>query len=315
MSAAVQGKIVDVAAAVILQPTGEFLFARRPEGKAYAGYWEFPGGKVEPGERVEQALVREIREELGIDVVQAYPWVTHVFAYPHATVRLHFFRVTGWRGEPHPHEGQVFSWQRPEAPDVAPILPANGPILRALCLPPVMGISNVAELGIGDFLIRLEAALEAGLRLIQLREKRLSEAQFELVARQAIDLAHRFGARILINGAAELAVRLGADGAHFPAARLMELTARPQLAWCGASCHSRGEMDHAARLGLDYVVLGPVLPTLSHPGASTLGWERFAAWARNYPLPIYAIGGLRADALPTAWEHGAHGIAMLRGAW
>ncbi len=315
MSAAVQEKIVDVAAAVLLQPTGEFLFARRPEGKAYAGYWEFPGGKVEPGERVEQALVREIREELGVEITQAYPWVTHVFAYPHATVRLHFYRVTGWRGEPHPHEGQIFSWQRPEAPTVVPILPANGPILRALCLSPVMGISNVAELGIGDFLVRLEAALEGGLRLIQLREKRLSEAQFALVARQAIDLAHRFGARILINGEAELAVRLGADGAHFTAARLMELTTRPQLAWCGASCHSRGEMDHAARLGLDYVVLGPVLPTLSHPGASTLGWEGFAAWARNYPLPIYAIGGLHADALPTAWGHGAHGIAMLRGAW
>jgi 8-oxo-dGTP diphosphatase len=74
-------------------------------------------------------------------------------------------------------------------------------------------------------------------------------------------------------------------------------------------------MDHAAHLGLDYVVLGPVLPTLSHPGASTLGWERFAAYVRNYPLPVYAIGGLSDDLLQTAWEHGAHGIAMLRGVW
>jgi 8-oxo-dGTP diphosphatase len=315
VSVAIPDKIVDVAAAVILKPDGEFLFARRPEGKAYAGYWEFPGGKVEPGERVEQALVREIREELGVELTRAYPWLTHVFAYPHATVRLHFYRVTAWRGEPHPHEGQIFSWQRPQAPDVAPILPANGPILRALCLPPVMGISNVAGLGIGDFLVRLEAALRRGLRLIQLRERRLSAAEFELVARQAIDLAHRFGARILINGEPELAARLGADGAHFTAARLMGLALRPPLAWCGASCHTREEMDHAARLGLDYVVLGPVLPTLSHPGSSTLGWQRFAALARNYPLPVYAIGGLREDLLPTAWEQGAHGIAMLRGAW
>jgi len=315
VSVAVQDKIVDVAAAVILKPSGEFLFARRPEGKAYAGYWEFPGGKVEPGEQVAHALVREIKEELGLDVVQAYPWVTHVFTYPHATVRLHFYRVTAWQGEPHPHEGQIFSWQRPEAVEVAPVLPANGPILRALSLPPVMGISNVAELGAGSFLPRLEAALRRGLRLVQLREKQLSPAEFELIARQAIDLAHRFGARIVVNAEPECAARLGADGVHLTAARLTALRERPQLAWCGASCHTREEMDRAARLGLDYVVVGPVLPTLSHPGATTLGWARFAEWTRNYPLPVYAIGGLREDLLPTAWEHGAHGIAMLRGAW
>ena len=308
-------KIVDVAAAVILKPDGEFLFARRPEGKAYAGYWEFPGGKVEPGERVEQALVREIREELGLEVTQSYPWVTHVFTYPHATVRLHFYRVTGWQGEPHPHEGQIFAWQRPEATDVSPILPANGPILRALSLPHVMGVSNVAELGAGDFLVRLESALQRGLRLVQLREKHLSDTEFELIAKQAIALAHRYHAHVLINADPAFAVRCGADGVHLAAGRLLGLAARPDIGWCGASCHSREEMDHAARLGLDYAVLGPVLPTLTHPGSSTLGWERFAQWTRDYPLPVYAIGGMRADLLETAWQHGAHGIAMLRGAW
>ena len=308
-------KIVDVAAAVILRPNGEFLFARRPEGKAYAGYWEFPGGKVEPGERVEQALVREIREELGIEVTQAYPWLTHVFTYPHATVRLHFYRVSGWRGEPHPHEGQIFSWQRPETPDVAPILPANGPILRALSLPPVMGISNVAELGVGNFLPRLEAALRGGLRLVQLREKQLSAAEFELIAKQAVALAHRHGARLLINGEPEMAMRVGADGVHCTSGRLLDMHARPDVPWCGASCHTREEMDRAARLGLDYVMQGPVLPTLTHPGANTLGWAGLAEWTRNYPLPVYAIGGMRPESVETAWQHGAHGIAMLRGAW
>jgi 8-oxo-dGTP diphosphatase len=311
----VSDKIVDVAAAVILKPTGEFLFARRPEGKAYAGYWEFPGGKVEPGERVEHALVREIREELGVEVTQAYPWVTHVFAYPHATVRLHFFRVTGWRGEPHPHEGQIFAWQRPAAPNVAPILPANGPILRALSLPAVMGISNVAELGVGDFIARLENALNQGLRFIQLREKHLSPPEFELTARQAIALAKRFDARIVINSDVGLATRLGADGVHLTAARLQALEVRPDVPWCGASCHGREEMDHAARLGLDYVVLGPVLATLTHPNSTTFGWDSFRELTSNYPLPVYAIGGMREALLETAWQHGAHGIAMLRGAW
>jgi 8-oxo-dGTP diphosphatase len=311
----VSEKIVDVAAAVILRPDGEFLFARRPEGKAYAGYWEFPGGKVEPGERFAQALAREIKEELGLDVTQAYPWVTHVFTYPHATVRLHFYRVTGWRGEPHPHEGQIFAWQRPEAANVSPILPANGPILRALSLPSVMGVSNVAELGVGDFLSRLEAALRKGLRLVQLREKQLSPTEFELIAGQAVALAHCFGARLLINGEPDLAQRVGADGVHCTSTVLSSMRARPDVPWCGASCHTREDMDRAARLGLDYVVLGPVLPTLSHPGAHTLGWDGLAALTRNYPLPVYAIGGMRSDLLESAWQHGAHGIAMLRGAW
>ena len=98
---------VEVAAAVIQRADGAFLLARRPAGKVYAGYWEFPGGKLEAGEAPERALARELHEELGIDACTAYPWVTRVFAYPHATVRLNFFRVTAWKGEPHPREDQA----------------------------------------------------------------------------------------------------------------------------------------------------------------------------------------------------------------
>lgn len=307
--------IVPVAAAVLIAADGRILLARRPAGRAYAGYWEFPGGKIEAGEQPAQALARELREELGIEVVTAHPWVTQVFAYPHATVRLHFHRVTAWRGEPHPHEGQELAWQQAEKPTVSPILPANGPILRALTLPPVMGVSNVAELGAGAFLLRLDAALERGLRLVQLRERGLTAAQFERLAREAISRCHHRGARLLVNGEPELAARLGADGVHLTAARLAVLDRRPDLPWVGVSCHGREELDRAARLKLDYVVLGPVLSTLSHPGATTLGWEGLATLIRDYPLPVYAIGGMRAEFLETAWACGAHGIAMLRAVW
>ena len=104
-------KIIEVSAAVLQRPDGSFLLAQRPPGKIWAGYWEFPGGKIEPGETPYHALVRELREELGIEVGTAYPWITRVFTYPHATVRLNFFRVMEWRGELHPHEGQEFAWQ------------------------------------------------------------------------------------------------------------------------------------------------------------------------------------------------------------
>ncbi len=309
------GPIVPVAAAVLLASDGRVLLARRPEGRAYAGWWEFPGGKIERGEAPEQALARELAEELDIEVVSAYPWLTHVFSYPHATVRLYFYRVTLWRGEPRPREGQRLAWQRPEHPEVSPILPANGPILRALCLPPVMGISHVAELGVAAFLARLEAALAGGLRLVQLRERGLTPAQFELLARRALELTRRHGARLVVNDEPAVAARLGADGVHLTSARLAALGGRPDLPLCGASCHDREELDRAARVGLDYVVLGPVQPTPSHPGAATLGWEGFRRRVHDYPLPVYAIGGMAPHTLETAWRHGAHGIAMLRGAW
>src|SRR5574340_320755 len=125
-------KIVDVVAAVVLQPDGRFLLARRPEGKPYAGDWEFPGGKVEAGETLLHALARELHEELGIEVERAWPWLVRHFDYEHASVKLHFFRVVGWHGEPHGREGQLLAWQAPGQVDVAPLLPANGPILSAL---------------------------------------------------------------------------------------------------------------------------------------------------------------------------------------
>ena len=308
-------KLTDVAVAVILKPSGEFLLARRPEGKPYAGYWEFPGGKVEPGERVEQALRRELREELGIEVEQAYPWLTQVFTYPHATVKLHFYRVLAWRGEPHPHEGQQLEWQLVDALQVSPLLPANGPILRALSLPPVYAITQASELGVDAFMHRVELALNNGLRLIQVREKNLAAPQLASFAADVVSLAQRYGARVMINSDIDLARSIGAAGVQFNATDLMRMQRRPDIALCGASCHDRRELDQAARLGLDFVVLSPVMPTQSHPGADTLGWLRFTELIADFPLPVYALGGLDTHDLNTALEHGAHGIGMLRGAW
>src|SRR5262249_56458510 len=115
--------------------------------KVYAGYWEFPGGKVETGEPVAAALSREIREELGVEIERADPWVTRVFVYPHATVRLHFYRVDSWSGELRALEHDAIAWQHPDATDLVPMLPANGPVLRALSLPDEYAITRIGELG------------------------------------------------------------------------------------------------------------------------------------------------------------------------
>jgi 8-oxo-dGTP diphosphatase len=304
---------VDVAVAVLLRTDGRALLARRPASKVYAGYWEFPGGKVESGEPVARALEREIREELGVEIERAYPWITRVFTYPHATVRLHFHRVVAWRGDPRALEHEAIAWQRPGATDVAPMLPANGPVLRALSLPDEYAITRIAGLGEATFFSRLETRLRGGLRLVQVREKGLARIELEPLARRVLALARAHGAKVLLNSDAELARKVGADGVHLTAAQLGGV--RPDLPWCGASCHSVEELRRAEALGVDFAVLGPVRATPSHAESVPLGWERFREIADGAAIPVYALGGLVPGDLERAKACGAHGLAMVRGAW
>jgi 8-oxo-dGTP diphosphatase len=299
---------LEVAAAVIQRADGAFLLARRPAGKAYAGYWEFPGGKVEAGEQPERALVRELQEEIGIEACTAYPWLTRVFVYPHATVRLNFFRVTAWKGDPHPREEQVIAWQRFGTPLAEPMLPANAPVLAALALPHEYAITDAEHRGAKPMLAGIRARLDAGLRMIQVRDKSLADR--DAFARSVLQLAHRKHARVLLNGGPAIG-----DGIHYTAAQLMELRERPTGTLAAASCHDAAELQRAMDLEMDFAVLGPVKSTASHPNARLLGWDGFARIARGASIPVYAIGGMRRSDLEAAWRAGAHGVAMISGAW
>jgi len=299
---------LEVAAAVIQRADGAFLLARRPAGKVYAGYWEFPGGKIEPGEPPERALARELREELGIEARTAFPWLTREYTYPHAAVRLNFFRVTAWQGDPHPKEKQAIAWQRLGTPLVAPMLPANAPVLAALELPHEYAITDAQSRGTREMLSRIRARLALGLKLLQVRDRGLPRR--EDFVRDVVRLAHRHGAQVLVSGA-----RAGGDGVHLTAAQLMALPERPQTGLAAASCHSAQELQRAMELNLDFAVLGPVKPTPSHPNARLLGWDGFARIARGASIPVYAIGGVQRRDLEAAWRAGAHGVAMISGAW
>lgn len=302
--------MVEVAAAVIERPDGSFLLAQRPAGKVYAGWWEFPGGKVHAGEGLQTALARELHEELGIDVARAYPWVTRVHVYEHATVMLHFFRVVEWSGEPKAKEGQAFVWQRLGTPVVEPMLPANGPVLASLALPLEYAITDAQALGAAEQLARVEARMKDGLRLIQVRDRdHWERARLIYVV---TSMARQYGAKVLVNGGPAV------DGIHFTAAQLMTLRARPQgapNALMAASCHTSQELGHAMAIGLDFVVLGPVKATPSHADAPLLGWEGFRRIAEGASIPVYAIGGLRMSDLHEARRAGAHGLAMISGSW
>jgi 8-oxo-dGTP diphosphatase len=294
--------LIDVAAAVILRPDGSFLMARRPPGKLYAGYWEFPGGKIEPGEAPAAAIARELHEELGIDIGAACPWITRVFEYPHGTVHLRFFRVFEWQHEPHPREGQDIGWQTLDTLVAGPMLPANAPVLASLALPWEYAVTNASQVGASAMLSVLEKRLAGGLKLVQIREP--DDADSAAFARQAIALAHRYGAKVLTKLPTP-----GADGIHYTAAQLMALGARPAGGLAAASCHTREELERAMRLGLDFAVLGSV------KDKAALGWKRFAEIAEDSAIPVYAIGGMTPADLAQARRAGAHGVAMIRGSW
>jgi len=304
--------ITEVAAAVIERP-GEFLLAQRPGGKPYPGYWEFPGGKIEPGEGAFAALVRELREELGIEVREATPWITRVYAYTHATVRLHFFRVSRWDGEPRPLEDQDIRWQRSGAPDVSPMLPANAPVLAALALPEVMVVSNASAVGIDAWVHQLENRAPAERLLVQLREKGMDRLKLQHLLSRTLARVEPWGSRVVVNSDCGAFPQCG--GVHLTSRELMAARSRPPAALVGASCHFSEELAHAAKLGLDYVVVGPVKATASHPGAVPLGWEAIEALISGQPMPVYAIGGLGRADLPEARRRGAHGVALLSAAF
>ncbi len=306
-------EITEVAVAIFLKPDGTFLLSSRPAGKPYPGYWEFPGGKVEPGETVLQAMVRELVEELNVTITKATPWFTFMMRYTHATVRLHCWRVSAWHGDMRGMEGQHFEWQQLGARTVSPTLPGCVPIFRALALPPVYAITNATEAGAENTLAQLERALEGGLKLVQIREKGLPEDALRRFAEGVVARAHAHGAKVLVNGDAGLARRIGADGVHLNSAQLATCSARPEFALAAASTHTRDEIERAASLNLDFVVLGPVRPTATHPGQPPIGWTRFGELVAATPLPVYALGGLSVDDLADAIEHGAQGVAMQRG--
>ena len=307
-------KWVDVVAGVLLAPNGDFFLSSRPQGKPYAGYWEFPGGKLEAGETPYQALVRELDEELGLTVEEATPWLTQHFHYEHASVRLSFWRVTRWQGQPQAREGQTWAWQPAAgALNVAPVLPANTPVFRALSLPATLALTCAGETGAAAILARIGAD-PAAFPLVVVREPGWADVDRVQLAHEIRALIAGSGGRVLLAGATTPVS--GLDGVHLTAAQLMAQDTRPAADWAGASVHRQEELEQAARLGLDYVMLGHVMPTPSHPGVPPLGWSRFAGLAGGrWPMPVYALGGMQPQDMQAAQAHGAHGIAMMRGAW
>jgi 8-oxo-dGTP diphosphatase len=308
---------IHVAAAVITNKQGEVLISLRPDHVHQGGLWEFPGGKLEPGEDIQQALARELREELGITVKKARPLIRIPYDYRDKPVLLDVWRVSEFLGKPHGHEGQPIKWVTPNLLSSFQFPAANEPIILAAQLPNVYLITGEVVDTQESFLEKLASVLRAGIRLIQFRVKTLDESRYAVLAKEALKLCRSFDATMLVNATSETALKLDANGVHLSSERLMQLQERPlpKYKWVAASCHNDHQLQHAMSIGVDFAVISPVFPTGSHPGAETLGWSGLNALTEQATIPVYALGGMKANHMDQAFNYGTQGLALISAIW
>ncbi len=310
-----------VAAAVIVDTNKHILLARRPIHLHQGGLWEFPGGKVESGETAAQALVRELNEELGIDVTEYRPLIQFPFDYPEHSVLLDVWLVTAYLGEPEGREGQKIKLVPLEKLHEYEMPAANIPILKALVLPDTYLITpepGITEKDWTLFLLQLKkSVLFGGIKLVQFRAKNLCNHDYMVLGKRVVDLCHKLDCKVLYNANSAEQRYHDADGLHVSSAGLMSMITRnvPEHKFLAASCHNADELKHAAELGCDFAVLSPVQHTQSHPDTIHLGWKAFRDICGEVTIPVFALGGLDTNDMDVAWRHGAQGISGISGLW
>jgi len=332
--------MIHVVAAVLKDDAGRVLVSQRPPAKSLSGAWEFPGGKMQPDESREDALARELEEELGVQVEAARPLIRYRCRYPDLEVDLDAWHVSRWAGKPEGLEGQAIDWRESKHLLASGLLPADAAIVDAIGLPSLVAVTPpMAIHGEAALLDRVEIAAEAltsfSLQaapggLIVLRLPGLAAEELLKLAAGAACRLEGTPVRLMLHGGAELVDSLQGVPANLQS-RLMEVVAGLHIParflkrfrfWqvpgeflLGASCHDEFELRQAAMLDADYAFLGPLKPTSSHPGQPGLGWEKFALLIKHLPLPVYAIGGVGPDDLETAWAAGAQGVAGISAFW
>lgn len=306
-------KRIDVAVGV-LRRGDQVLVGQRLVRDQYYRKWEFPGGKLESGESPEQALTRELQEELGTQICRPVPLIRLDHDYPDRQVRLHVYEVGEFVGEPVGKEGQAIQWLPAGQCAELDFLQANTPIVNALLLPPLLLITHTARFGVKATVARVaHYARQAETFIVQIREPQMPIAQLRAFVGQ---LRAAGAACIVLNGDPQVASRLLCDGVHLSAAAAKPIQHREQLPdfWVGMSCHDTAELQHAASIA-DYALLSPVQATQTHPQAPPMGWAQFAQQVAQAKLPCYALGGVSASHVLQSRQMGGQGVAMISGAW
>jgi 8-oxo-dGTP diphosphatase len=308
---------VPVAVGVLTDAQGRFLVARRALGKPWGGYWEFPGGKREPGETRWQALVRELHEELGIEARQGVPLIRLMAEPgPASAVLLDVWQVASYEGKPVGREGQALSWVAANELDALAMPPANRVIRRACHLPDRYLITPPDPMPLSALAAGLQQAVHRGIRLIQIRRPGAVPDELAALADLLRPMRESHGLIALLNDSPEQALAWGYDGVHLTGQRLASFPGKPAgLSWVAASCHNPGDLARATALEVDFAVLSPVRSTPGHANVPPLGWRTWARWVRDARLPVYALGGMQVADLNTVRRLGGQGVAAIRGLW
>ena len=301
----------------VLKRSNRVCLTLRQSTQTFAGLWEFPGGKVEVGESIENALKREFLEELDVETFDWKPLISIPWRYPKVAVRLNVYLTESFKGEPVGNEGQEVVWKSINELGGMSFPEANKGIIMALQLPDKQMISGHFE-NQTDALRRLQMALDNGISLCQLRAKNLSQAAFLSLAEKAIKLAHDDQAKVLLNGRPELLELLPeADGMQLASNVIFDYQERPiaKEKLLGVSTHTVEDIEQALKIDADYILLSPVKETASHPGVPGLGWQTFAEMVNDVPIPVFALGGMKPEDREQAKKFGGQGIAAISGFW
>ena len=307
---------IHVVAGVLCDTRGRILLARRTEGRDLAGAWEFPGGKLEPGESPAKALERELFEELGVRVGNIEPLICVPQRYASKSIVLDVYTVLSYIGKPKGREKQALAWSPLEKLISYPMPPADKPVVAALTLPNVLAITPEFYGDKNNYLSCIEQQLVLGIRYIQLRCKSLTPIKLKELAIDIRTLCHEHKATLFINENIELAKMLDCP-VHLKSSQLMQkdiallLSDHP----FSSACHTIDELKKAESMAAMFAVLGPVLKTNSHPDSNGIGWSAFTQMRNGVSLPIFALGGLGMKNISEARQYGAQGVAGISQLW
>ena len=305
--------LLEVASSIVRAPDGRVLMAQRTPGQLSPGFWELPGGKIDPGESAQMAAIRELEEEVGVRALSLSPWISYEHPFRLRRIRVHFFKVAKWVGTPHGREGQRLAWIDASNPAVSPILPSVERVLDALGLPPLYAVyRSMDHGGFDDMLEHLNVGARRGVRMVQLRASGFSPDQRVALARRVNALFAPSGGRVFLVGSELEARRAGITGVHSPAEELRRLHRRPGVKMWLCTCHDEADLARAVELGADAAVVSPVLESAACSDRAPLGWDGLSRLCAGAPLPLFAEGGIDGSHLRTAQVAGAVGIATAR---
>lgn len=301
-------KTIKAVVGVLRNKNQEILIAQRQKTQFMGGFWELPGGKIEADESPEQAISRELKEELGVQVKQVTLHQTMVHHYKDRTVQLNIYNINQYQNIPAGIEGQAISWVKVEALSNYQLLPTMNAFIHSIILPDKYWITPENNHQSDEWMTKFEQKLTQHITLIQLRSKVMLDSLF---VAKLYNKCKQHNVKLLLNTINKSFKETYCDGWHLTTHEMLELTTRPcpKNKLLSISTHSLNEALNAQTIGADFIVISPVQPTQTHPNTTPIGWDTAKEVVDKLNIPVYFLGGMSEQDLNKTLKLGAHGIA------